>query len=132
MGTEKPEEVNINNTINVIRKNIFFSTNPYPNKENDNYLIANFKIAGTTICSLPNLYWTDGKIFPLDKTIKIYSKNCILKDYSVTYKEDNKRYQFLVEMEIYDLYEGNNIINDITKSNLVNYGYNVETYFKKR
>ena len=132
MGTEKPEEVNINNTINVIRKNIFFSTNPYPNKENDNYLIANFKIAGSKICSLPNLYWTDGKIYPLDKTIKMYSNNCILKDYSVTYKEDNKRYQFLVEMEIYDLYEGNNIINDITKSNLVNYGYNVETYFKKR
>ena len=43
MGTEKPEEVNINNTINAIHKNIFFSTNPYPNKENDNYLIANFK-----------------------------------------------------------------------------------------
>ena len=131
MGTEKPEGVNITNTINGIGKNMYISTNPYPNKENDNYLIANFKIAGSKICSLPNLYWTDGKIYPLDKILKMYSTNCILKDYSVTYQEDNVRYQKLDEMEIYDLYEGNNIINDITKSNLVNYGYDVEKYFKK-
>ena len=131
VGTEKPEDINITNTINGIGKNMYISTNPYPNKENDNYLIASFKIAGTTICSLPNLYWTDGKIYLLDKIIKIYSNNYFLKDYSVTYKDDNKRYQFLDEMEIYDLYEGNNIINDITMSNLVKYGYDVETYFKK-
>jgi hypothetical protein len=64
----------------------------------------------------------------LDAFVNKFSKNCVLKDYSQKVTVDMLRYFQLSEVDNYDLYEENNIIDKIKNSKLIDYGFNVEKY----
>ena len=111
---------------------LYYSNDPYPDSEEYPIIINEFKIADLeAICAIPNLYYSSIKFFELEALKKNYSRNCQLEDYSLKVIEDHKiRYTLIDEINNYDLYEENGIIQAIESSNLVNYGYDVTKYQK--
>ena len=121
--------IGIENIITITGKktNFYFSNNPYPNSNEIPYILNSFKIADSTICALPNLYYSSISLSDLDGFKKKYSTNCVLKDYSQRVTVDKIRYKEIDAIDNYDLYEENKIIEKIQKnSKLLEYGYDIE------
>lgn len=111
---------------------LYYSNDPYPDSEEYPKIIGEFKIADLeAICAVPNLYYSSIPFFELETLKKNYSRDCQLEDYSLKVIEDHKiRYTLIDEINNYDLYEENGIIQAIESSNLVNYGYDIKKYQK--
>lgn len=58
--------------------------------------------------------------------------DCIILGYNQTYRYYENGYQELDSIQIYDLYQENNILDVISKSELINYGYDIEKYLKNK
>ena len=128
----EPTDVKITKTIKGNGKNMYISNNPYTDENRDKYIVGNFKIADEQICSVPNLYWSKYELYKLDGNINKFNSQCNLQGYSQNHKFDNtERYHKLDDIGIFSLYEENGIIDLINKSELVNYGYNIDKYFRK-
>lgn len=129
---KKPEDVNITKTISGKNgKNMYISNNPYSDNKRIPYIVGAFKIADEEICSIPNLYWSKWELFALDGNVKDYANKCILKKYNQHYEYENElRYHKLDDIKIYDLYEENNVLRYINRSNLPKYGYDFNKYFR--
>ena len=128
----KPTDIQITKTINGNGKNLYISNNPYADPEKAKYIFSNFKIAYEEICSIPNLYKPEYNLYILDGTFKSYANDCTLKDYNQKYAFDNtERYHKLDDIVIFDLYKENGIIDLINNSKLINYGFDLDYYFRK-
>jgi hypothetical protein len=77
---------------------------------------------------LDSLYHSNIDLFVLDALKNNYSDNCILKEYSQKVILDDTRYHKLNEINQYDLYYENEIIDKIIKHKLTDYGFNTELY----
>ena len=130
---ENEPEPDVDNliTINGSDINFYYSNDPYSNGEIP-YILNSFKIAGVKMCALPNLYYSTLSLHNLDRNKNKYSSNCTLNDYSQKVIEDIKRYNFLDEVDNYELYEENNIIEKIMNSKLINYGFNIDDYIDNK
>ena len=106
----------------------FFSNNPYANSGEIPYVQYKFKISESNVCALDSLYHSNIDLFILDALKNNYSNNCILKEYSQKVILDDNRYHKLNEINQYDLYYENEIIDKIIKHNLIDYGFNTELY----
>ena len=107
----------------------YYSNDPYANTSEVPYIQNAFKIAESTICALPNLYYSNLDLFILDAFKKGLSSDCVLKGYSPNITiDENNRYHKLNSINQYDLYNENGIIDIITRNNLNDYGFNVEKY----
>ena len=127
---KEPTNVNITKTFIGNGRNMYISNNPYPDKSDIPYIIGKFKIGGEQLCSIPNLYYTEENLYPLDARIKKYSKNCVLMDYNNKYAfENSERLHKLDEIKMYDLYNENGIIKTINDSKLVKYGFDINNEF---
>lgn len=107
--------------------NLYYSNNPYSNKSEIPFIQNSFKIADSKICSLPTLYYSSIDLFILDALKEKSTINCLSEDYPLS-TFDTKRYHALDEVDHYDLFEENNIIDKIRIHNLTNYGYNINIY----
>ena len=128
----KPEGVKNLKEIKGKDRVLYYSNDPYPDSEEYPEIIGAFKIADLErICAVPNLYYSSIPLFKLDVLNKNYSRECQLEDYSLKVIEDHFiRYSLIDEINFYDLYKENGIIQAIEESPLVNYGYNVNKYKK--
>ena len=110
--------------------NLYYSNNPYENENEIPYVTNAFKIFSDNVCSLPDLYHSNIDLFALDGFLKEYADNCVInKDFTQKYTQDfGKRYHKLNQINNYDLYKENQIIDDIEKSELINYGLNTSMY----
>ena len=115
-----------NITSNEIR--FFFSNNPYANSGEIPYVQYKFKISERNVCALDSLYYSSIDLFILDALKNNYSNKCILKEYSQQVIFDDNRYHKLNEINQYDLYYENEIIDKIIKHKLTDYGFNTELY----
>ena len=106
----------------------YYSNNPYADTSEVPYIQNSFKIAESTICALPNLYYSNLDLFILDAFKKGLSSDCVLKDYSPNIAIDSIRYHELNSINQYDLYNENGIIDIISRNNLNDFGFNVEKY----
>ena len=107
--------------------NLYYSNNPYSNKSEIPFIQNSFKIADSKICSLPTLYYSSIDLFILDSFKEKSTTNCLSEDYPLSII-DTKRYHVLDEVDNYDLFEENNILDKIKIHNLTNYGYNINIY----
>ena len=106
----------------------FYSNNPYPNGTEIPYIANSFKIADSPLCALPNLYYSKIPLHALDGNKNKYSIDCVLKDYSQKVVFDVNRYHKINEVNNYNLYEENKIIEMINNSKLKEYGFNIDIY----
>lgn len=129
---DEPKDVNITKTIYGKNKNMYLSNNPYSEEDDRTpYIIGNFKIADKQICSIPNLYWSNYELYNLDANIHKYATQCSLEGYKQNNAFDNElRYHRLDEISIYDLYKENGIIDLINRTELINYGFDFNKYFR--
>ena len=130
----KSDDVKITKTIEGTGRNIYISNNPYSH-QNDTRIpevIGNFKLANDKICPIPYLYYSEYKLYTLDANLNKSSKDCIILIYNQTYRWYENRYQQLDSIQIYDLYQENNILDVINRSELINNGYDIEKYFKNK
>lgn len=131
ISDKKPEKVKnlIEISFDNTDKKFYYSTNPYENTTDIPYIQYTFKIADSYICTLPNLYYSSITLFELDAFKKEYSSNCVLKDYSQDITKDILlRYHLIDQINNYELYEENKIIEKIQNSKLIYYGYNINNY----
>ncbi len=125
---EKPDNVQNIKQINGSNEiNFYYSNNPYNGTEIP-YIVNSFKIADKEICALPNLYYSTIELHTLDGNKNKYSTNCILNDYSQKVTVDKNRYKSIDEVNNFELYKENGIIDKINNSNIVNYGFNIDNY----
>ena len=110
------------------KTNLYYSNTPSSNPLDFPYIVNSFKIADSILCALPNVYYSSISLHYLDAFINKFSKNCVLKDYSQKVTVDKLRYFPISEVDNYDLYEENNIIEKIKNSKLIDYGFNVDKY----
>ena len=110
------------------KTNLYYSNTPSSNPLDFPYIVNSFKIADSVLCALPNVYYSSISLHYLDAFINKFSKNCVLKDYSQKVTVDKLRYFPISEVDNYDLYEENNIIEKIKNSKLIDYGFNVDKY----
>ena len=115
-------------TVKGSKTNLYYSNIPSSDPLDFPYIVNSFKIADSVLCALPNLYYSSISLHNLDAFMNKYSKNCVLKDYSQKVTVDMLRYFPISEIDNYDLYEENNIIDKIKNSKLIDYGFNVEKY----
>ena len=109
--------------------NIYYSNNPYENSTQIPYIQAAFKIGEDELCTIPSLYYTDLNLFPLDANKKDYANQCTLKDYTQNIvKYTDEIYHSLDIVDNYELYKENKIIDKISNSQLVKYGYKADIY----
>ena len=107
----------------------YYSNDPYANSSKIPYIKNAFKIAEDEICALPNLYHSNVDKYVLEVHNDIdFSKNCVLKDYSLNVTIDKFRYSKLNSINHFKLYEENGIIDIIKARNLTEFGYNIERY----
>ena len=124
----KPTKAQNIKLINGSKINFYFSNNPYPDGEEIPYIVNSFKIADSKICALPNLYYSKINLHILDGNKKQYSTDCVLNDYSQKVTIDTNRYFKLDEVDNYELYEENGIIDKNKNAKLVDYGFNIDNY----
>ena len=115
-------------TVQGSKTNLYYSNTPSFGPLDFPYIFNSFKIADSVLCALPNLYYSSIPLHNLDAFVNKFSKNCVLKDYSQKVTVDMLRYFSLSEIDNYDLYEENNIIEKIKNSKLIDYGFNVDNY----
>ena len=129
---EKPEKEKNLKEIKGKDRVLYYSNDPYPDSEEYPNIIGAFKIADLErICAVPNLYYSSIPLFKLEVLNKNYSRECQLEDYSLKVVEDHfTRYSLIDEINFYDLYKENGIIQAIEESPLVNYGFDVTKYKK--
>ena len=108
--------------------NFYYSKNPYPNSTKIPYIANTFRIGDSSICALPNLYYSEIVLNDLEAAKKNYSSNCVLKDFSQGQTVDLLRYHKLDFVDNYALYEENEIIDKIKKKELDQYGFDLERY----
>lgn len=127
-NTEPPK--NISNLKEIKYENIsfYYSNDPYDNGRKIPYIQYKFKITDSNkICSLPNLQYSSSELFILDKMY--YSSDCKLKDNNQSVELDiNSRYHKVSEINQYELYKENGIIDTIINNKLNDYGFNIEKY----
>lgn len=127
----EPSDITNIKTIKGNGKNMYISNNPYQDENREKYIVGNFKIADEQICSIPNLYWSKYELYSLDGNINKFNSQCSLQGYTQIHQFDNtERYHKLDDIGIYDLYKENGIIDLIQNSELVNYGYTIDKYFR--
>ena len=115
---------------------MYISNSPDKKGKESKYIIRKLMIAYhelTELCSIPFLYYTSYDSYILDamndKNAR-YSKDCHLGGFTQNKPNDNnERLEKLNDIKIYDLYEENGIIQTINKSDLINYGYDIQHYF---
>jgi hypothetical protein len=89
---------------------MYISNNLYPDNKRIPFIVGTFKIDNEKLCSIPNLYWSKSKLYELDRNIKKYADEYILKTYKKNYGYENElRYQKLDDIKMRDLNEENNI-----------------------
>lgn len=115
-------------TVKGSKTNLYYSNTPSFGPLDFPYIVNSFKIADSVLCALPNLYYSSISLHHLDAFVNKFSKNCVLKDYSQKVTVDMLRYFSISEIDNYDLYEENNIIDKIKNSKLIEYGFNVDNY----
>ena len=124
LNAEPPSGVMNLQNITSDKIRFFFSNNPYPNSGEIPHIQYKFKIDDIQNCALESLYNSKVDLFVLDALKNNYSDNCILKEYSQQVILDgNNRYHKLNEIDQYDLYYENEIIDKIIKHNLTHYGF---------
>ena len=124
-----PEGITNIKTIKGDQINIYYSNNPYENREGIPYIQVAFKIGEDELCTIPSLYYSNINLFKLDAFIKDYANKCSLKDYTQDYTKILGNYYFSLDtIDNYQLYNDNGIIDRIQNSNLVKYGYDVNKY----
>ena len=125
-----PPTDNIENIITVKGwgVNLYYSNTPSSDSLDFPYIVNSFKIADSTICALPNLYYSNIKLHYLDAFVNKFSKNCVLTDYSQKVTVDKIRYFPISEVDNYELYEENRILEKIRNSKIKDYGFNIEKY----
>ena len=124
-----PNNISNLKTINGSGINLYYSNDPYPDFDSIPYIINSFKISDDNICSISNLYHSNDESFILDGAKKDYAKGCVIDNYHQKYTQDfNVRYHKLHQTNAYDLYKENKIIEDLEKSDLVNYGLDTNIY----
>ena len=124
----EPTDIQNLHTITGTKTNFYYSNSPYSNPLDIPYIANSFKIADSVICALPNLYYSRISLYYLDKFKSKYSKNCVLRDYSQKVTVDKRRYHAIDEVDNYDLYEENKIIEKIKNSRLMDYGFDLDKY----
>ena len=129
---KKPYHITNINVITGNKINFYFSSNPYENSNEIPFIVNSFKIADSTICAIPNLYYSKIPLYYLDGYKSKFSTNCVLKDYSQKVTEDRERYHAVDTVDNYELYEENHIIDKIKNSKLIEYGYDLEQYKNNR
>ena len=109
--------------------NLYYSNNPYENSNEIPYITNTFKIFNNIICSIPNLYSFED-LYALDGFNKTYADKCVIKeDFRQEYTRDfGDRYHQLHQIDSYALYKENKIIDDLERSELINYGLNTSKY----
>ena len=115
-------------TVEVSKTNLYYSNIPSSDPLDFPYIVNSFKIADRAVCALPNLYYSSISLHHLDAFVNKFSENCVLKDYSQKVTVDMLRYFPISEVDNYDLYEENGIIEKIKNSKLIDYGFNVDKY----
>ena len=108
--------------------NLYYSNTPSPDSLDSPYIVNSFKIADSIICALPNLYYSNINLHHLDAFVNKFSKNCVLRDYSQKVTVDKLRYFQISQIDNYELYEENRILEKIRNSKVKEYGFNVEKY----
>ena len=109
--------------------NLYYSNNPYENSNEIPYITNVFKIFSDIVCSIPNFYHFNN-LYELDGFKKDYADNCVIKeDFKQEYTQDFEvRYHQLHQTDSYALYKENKIIDDLERSELINYGLNTSIY----
>ena len=110
------------------KTNLYYSNIPSSNPLDFPYIVNSFKIADSVLCALPNVYYSSISLHYLDAFINKFSKNCVLKDYSQKVTVDKLRYFPISEVDNYELYEENRILEKIRNSKIKDYGFNIEKY----
>ena len=108
--------------------NLYYSNTPSTDRLDSPKIINSFKIADSQICALPNLYYSNINLHHLDAFVNKFSKNCVLTDYSQKVTVDKTRYFRISEIDNYELYMENHILEKISASKLKDYGFNIEKY----
>ena len=122
------EPINDLKVINSSKIKFFYSNNPYKNSSKIPYIVNSFKIADSSICVLPNLFYSEIILNDLEASKKNYSSNCVLKDFSQRQTVDLMRYHKLDYIDNYELYEENGIVDKIKRKELDQLGFDLERY----
>ena len=131
-SVEKPRNITHLEKIEGKGINLYYSNNPYENSTEIPHISNAFRISDEKVCSVPNLYHSNtDKLFPLDGFKKDYADNCVItEDFTQQHTQDfGVRYHELNQINSYDLYKENKIIDAIENSELVHYGLNTTDYY---
>jgi hypothetical protein len=133
LSNNEPQGISNIKTITGTNINLYYSTDPYPDSTTEKpKILSVFKIPDyDTMCSVPNLYSFSYTFHVLDAFKKDYADKCVLlNDYAniQKYTKDHQNYHSLDSIEMYSLYQENNIINIIHDSGLKDYGFDVDVY----